>query len=201
VTRAYSEPMDQRILELAAVHVRQYGVKRVTIVGVAEALGMTHANIYRYFPSKIALLDEITAAWLKPLEMGLRDTADAPDPAYDKLERVLLVLHRTYRNKFETDPLIFDLFAESVMQGRGVARKHRNQVQGIVQRIVEEGIAGGTFEMADHRRALGLVFDAMHRFIHPVPIRMDGDIPRSAIDMRVERLIRMVLRTIVSGRI
>ena len=201
MNKAYSEPMDQRILDIAASHVRRYGVKRVTIVGVAEELDMTHANVYRYFPSKIALFDEITATWLKALEAGLRDSADAPDPAYDKLERVLSVLHRTYRNKFESDPLIFDLFAESVIEGRGVARKHRNQVQGTLQRLVEEGIAGGTFEMADHRRALALVFDAMHRFIHPVPIRMDGAIPRASVDLRVERLIRLVSRAIVTGRL
>ena len=50
MNKAYSEPMDQRILDIAASHVRRYGVKRVTIVGVAEELDMTHANIYRYFP-------------------------------------------------------------------------------------------------------------------------------------------------------
>jgi len=201
MNKTYAEAMDQRILDVAAAHIRRFGVKRMTVVGVAEELGMTHANVYRYFPSKLALLDAVTAHWLKPLEAGIRDSADSPDPAYDKLERVLFVLHRTYRNKFESDPLIFDLFADSVTEGRGVARKHRNQVQGTMQRVIEEGIAGGTFDLTDHRKALGLVFDAMHRFIHPVPIRMDSDIPRNALDLRVERLTKMVLRTIVSGRI
>ena len=201
MTPVYAEATDQRILDVAAAHVRKFGIKRFTVLGVAEELGMTHANIYRYFPSKIALLDEVTAHWLKPLEADLRTSADAPDPAYDKLERVLAVIHRTYRSKFESDPLIFDLFAESVMEGRGVARKHRNQVQGAMQRIVEDGIASGAFDMADHRRALALVFDAMHRFIHPVPIRMDADIPRATIEQRAERITRLVLRAIVSGRI
>ena len=48
---------------------------------------MSHANIYRYFPSKSALVEGVTDYWLRPIEAGLRDIADGPDPAYDKLER------------------------------------------------------------------------------------------------------------------
>ena len=183
---------DQRILDGAAAQMRRFGTKRMTIVSVAAELGMTHANVYRYFPSKLALQDAVTAQWLKPLEADLRVSADSPDPAYDKLERVLLVLHRSYRNKFADDPHIFDLFAEAVIEGRGVARKHRNAVQ--------EGIAAGSFETSDHRRALALIFDAMHRFIHPVPVRMDADIPRAFLEQRFERLNTLVVRAIVTGR-
>ncbi len=191
---------DQRILDGAAAQMRRFGTKRMTIVSVAAELGMTHANVYRYFPSKLALQDAVTAQWLKPLEADLRVSADSPDPAYDKLERVLLVLHRSYRNKFADDPHIFDLFAEAVIEGRGVARKHRNAVQSTLQRIVEEGIAAGSFETSDHRRALALIFDAMHRFIHPVPVRMDADIPRAFLEQRFERLNTLVVRAIVTGR-
>lgn len=184
----------------ALAQVRHFGAARMTIVSVARDLGMTHANVYRYFPSKLALLDAITAQWLKPLEANLRVSAEAPDPAYDKLERVLFLLHRTYRDKFAEDPQVFGLFAEAVVEGRGVARKHRNAVQSTLQRIVEEGIAADAFKTTDHRRALGLIFDATHRFIHPVPVQMDGDIPRVLIDQRFERLNKLVVRAIVTGR-
>ncbi len=194
------DSVDQRILEASAAQMRVFGPARMTIVSVAASLGMTHANIYRYFPSKLALQDAVTAQWLKPLEADLRVSADSPDPAYDKLERVLFVLHRTYRNKLGDDPHIFGLFADAVIEGRGVARKHRNAVQATLQRIVEEGIASGAFETGDHRRALALIFDAMHRFIHPVPVRMDADLPRPALDQRFERLNRLVVRAIITGR-
>lgn len=194
------EPTDQRILEGAAAQVRQFGAVRMTIVSVAAELGMTHANVYRYFTSKLGLLDAITAQWLRPLEADLRISAEAPDPAYDKLERVLSALYRTYHDKFASDPHVFRLFAEAMSEGRGVARKHRSAVQLTLQRIVEEGIAAGAFRTEDHRRALALIFDAMHRFIHPVPVQMDGDIPRAVLDQRFERLNRLVVRAIVSGR-
>ena len=62
---------DQRILELAGDHLRRFGPRRTTIVGIAEAAGMSHANVYRYFPSKQALFEAVTALWLKPLEAQL----------------------------------------------------------------------------------------------------------------------------------
>ena len=53
--------VDQRLLEIAAGHIRRFGAARTTIVGVAQEAGMSHANIYRYFPSKTGLLDAVTA--------------------------------------------------------------------------------------------------------------------------------------------
>ena len=48
---------------------------------------MTHANVYRYFPSRAALVDAVVDVWLKATERRLAEIADGPDPADDKLER------------------------------------------------------------------------------------------------------------------
>jgi AcrR family transcriptional regulator len=192
---------DVRILEIASAHIRRYGIERTTVTRIAEQAGMSHANIYRYYPSKAALFDEITASWLKPLEAGLRIIVDAPDPAFDKLERILFAIHRAYRDKSENDPNIFALFADAAEKGSSVARKHRNRNEIEILRTLEEGASGGIFEIADQKRALALVFDATHRFIHPVSIRMDMDVPRQIIEARATRVTRLVLRALATGRI
>ena len=194
------EPVESRILAVAAEHVRRFGAARATIVGVAAEAGMTHANVYRYFPSKVALMEEITAAWLRPLEAKLREAAEGADPAYDKLERMLLAVHRAYRAKLDGDPALFDLLIDSLAQERATARKHRARVQSEMQRVVEEGVASSAFAMADRRRALALVFDASHRFIHPVALRLDRDIPAPALAQRFERIVSMTLRALRTGR-
>ena len=103
---------DMRILDLAAEHVRRFGASRLTIVSVAKDAGMSHGNVYRYFPSKEALFDAVTEQWLKPVEAACRTVADAPDPAFDKLERIIVSVHRSYLDKLEKDPEIFDLFCK-----------------------------------------------------------------------------------------
>lgn len=195
------EPVESRILAVAAEHVRRFGAARTTIVGVAAEAGMTHANVYRYFPSKIALMEEITAAWLRPLEAKLREAAEGADPAYDKLERMLLAVHRAYREKLDADPALFDLLIDSLMKERASARKHRARVQSEMQRVVEEGVASSAFAMADRRRALALVFDASHRFIHPVALKLDRDAPAPALAQRFERIVSMTLRALRTGRV
>jgi hypothetical protein len=74
-------------------------------------------------------------------------------------------------------------------------------VQSEIQRVVEEGVASGAFGMTDQRRALSLVFDAAHRFIHPLALRLDAETANAALEIRFERIIALVLRALRSGRI
>ena len=185
MTRSFApEPTDSRILQIAGDHVRKFGAARTTIVGIAAEAGMSHANVYRYFPSKDSLLDALTDHWLRPLEAGLHEIADAPDPADDKLERIVSAVYRAYRNKVETDPNLFTLLREAVEQGRATGRRHRARIQSEVQRVIEEGMA----------------FDGLHRFLNPVAIQLDRDLPREQSDARCERLTAVVVRAL-AGRI
>jgi len=169
--------VESRLLDIARAHVRRFGAGRTTIVGIAAEAGMTHANVYRYFPSKLELFEEITASWLRPLEARLREVADGADPAYDKLERMLVAVHDAYRKKLEGDPELFDLLLDSLIKERPAARKHRSRVQHEIQRVYEEGVSSGAFAYADRRRAMALIFDAAHRFIHPAALKLDKAIP------------------------
>jgi AcrR family transcriptional regulator len=190
---------DQKILELACDHLRRFGPKRTTIVGIAEAAGMSHANVYRYFPSKAALFDAVTSLWLRPIEDELRVISQGQDPAYDKLERALTALQRAYREKRDNDPILFRLLCDAVEKGGGIARKHRNKVQSEIQAIIEEGIGSGAFRIQDRRRAMALVFDLAHRFIQPVSIALDRSVSAAELDFRAGRAIAVIQRSLTFG--
>ena len=195
----HPEPVDGRILQIAASHVRRFGLKRTTVVSIAAEANMSHANVYRYFPSKGALFEALGDRWLKPVEASLRQIADGPDPADDKLERLVVVLHRAYRDKIEADPELFAIFIDSVEKGRAGARRHRGRLQQEIQQVIEEGMASGVFVAADQRRAMALVFDGLHRFVHPAAVWHDRDMPRAQMQARLERLASLINRALVSG--
>ena len=195
-----AESNEARLVEIARAHVRKFGHARTTVVGVAAEAGMTHANVYRYFPSKTALLDEVVASGLRPLEARLREAAEGADPAYDKLERMLIAVHRDYRSKLDDDPELFDLLVDSLIRNRPSARKHRSRVQTDIQRVYEEGVASSAFALADRRRAMSLIFDAAHRFIHPVALRLDKDVSAHAVATRFETVLAITLRALRTGR-
>ena len=196
-----AEANDLRLVEIARAHVRRFGHARTTVVGIATEAGMTHANVYRYFATKSALLDEVVASSLRPLEARLREAAEGADPAYDKLERMLLAVHRDYRGKLDSDPEVFDLLVDALTRNRASVRKHRSRVQSEIQRVYEEGVASGAFAMTDRRRAMSLVFDAAHRFIPPVALKLDKDASASASASRFETVLAITLRALRSGRV
>ncbi len=80
---------EERILAAATEQLRRVGLERMRVVAIADDLGISHAGIYRYFPSKEALADAVISLWLKEIERAVLEAANAPDPATDKLERML----------------------------------------------------------------------------------------------------------------
>lgn len=197
---AQTESSDRRILDIAAAHIRRFGFRRTTVVAIADEAGMSHANVYRYFPSKQALLEAVTDHWLKPLEAEIREIGDGPDPAYDKLERIIGAAHSAYRIKLEVDPHLFAAFVEATEKGLAIARRHRGRLQSELQRTIEDGMSTGVFVQADVRRVMALVFDSLHRFLHPVPIRMDAEAPKAQYDARFERALRLLMTGLTRGR-
>lgn len=198
-TSPASLPTAGRILAIAADHVRRFGFERTTVVGVAREANMTHANVYRYFPSKAAMADALTAEWLRGVEALLVEAADAPDPADDKLERLLVALASAHRDRMETEPNLFSLYVEAWQAMRGVARKHRARVRTLVDRVVEEGAGSDAFLVRRRDRAVTLVFDATFRFVHPVAVRLDHEAPRKVWDERLAMVVKIVLRGLKSG--
>jgi AcrR family transcriptional regulator len=202
--REEAESTDRRILEIATEHVRRFGIRRTTVVGIAEAAGMTHANVYRYFPSKQALADRVAGDWLRIAESRLSDIAQAPDPADDKLERFVTYLARAYEEKLARDPNIFAAFIDALAARRAIALRHRERVNELLGRIIEEGIATRVLPNADPGRISRLVLDVLHRFIDPQAIfgARGPESPRGAgtIDERRDRAARILIRGLTSGR-
>ena len=192
---------DTRLLGIAAAHLRRLGPRRVTVVGIAQAAGMTHANVYRYFPSKAALVDAVAGQWLKGIEARLAEVADAPDPADDKLERLILALASAHRELLAKDRHLFDVYAAATEASRGLVRKHRARLRHLVERIVDEGIATGTFEPRDRDRAIAFVFDAAHRFTNPVSVRLDAEVPQDLLETRLGTMIRVIQRVLAVGTV
>ncbi|MFC0284422.1 TetR/AcrR family transcriptional regulator [Camelimonas abortus] len=188
-----------RLLAIAGEHLRRSGKTRVRLVAVAEEAGMTHANVYRYFASREELLDAVAALALKPVERLLADLSGAPDPADDKLERMIFALARGYRDLLDRDREAFMLFADAVRENRAVARRHLGRVRRAFTEAFEDGISEELFAVSDREAGLAFLVDALHRFIHPVSVAQDADRPRSVIDGRLKSVAAVVMRALRGG--
>jgi len=177
-----------RLLGIATEHLSRLGPKRVTVVAVAAEAGMTHANVYRYFPSKDALLDAVAGRWLREVEARLAGIADAPDPADDKIERLLTALATVQRDALFDEPNLFAVHLDATVSARPIARRHRVRLRSLVERVVE-----------DRERAIAYIFDASYRFTHPLAIQHDAEVPRDLIEARFGAVIHAIQRVLRSG--
>lgn len=191
--------VDARLLAIATEHLARLGPKRVTVVAVATEAGMTHANVYRYFPSKDALLDAVAARWLREVEDELGRIADAPDPADDKIERLLTALATAQRDVLTRQPNLFAVHLDATVTARPIARRHRVRLRSLVERVVEEGIGVGAFVARDPERAIAYIFDSSYRFTHPMAIQHDADLPRDLIEARLGAVIVAIQKALRAG--
>jgi AcrR family transcriptional regulator len=177
-----------RIIAAAGEHLAKSGLARFRVVDVADAAGMTHPNVYRYFTSRSALIDALITNWLKPLEEMIEMVVGAPDPVPDKLERMISAISRAYREAKQSEPALFAAFVEATTADRPVSRKHRARLRKAFDRVLDEGILSGVISLSDRTRAQALLLDSCWRFTDPVSILADQDAPASMTG-RLERVI------------
>ena len=71
----------------------------------------------------------------------------------------------------------------------------------LIERVLDEGIATGKFDPRDRERALAFISDAVYRFINPLTVRLDVDVPQDILDQRLAAMIRVVLRALANGSV
>lgn len=182
------------ILETAERQLRRHGLAKMTVVDIAQASGMSHANVYRFFPTKAAIFDAITARWLGATECMVAEIAARPVSAAERLEACVIELHRLKRRKVEQDPEIFDTYCAITRGSREVCEQHRARVVGLLESILRDGVAAGEFRIADLPAAVAALRHATLKFHEPRLIADSLDEPTEEQARRVVRLITAGLR-------
>ena len=173
-------PPADRILAAAEEVLRRHGVEKTNVVDVARALGISHTNIYRHFPSKKALLDAVAARWLhmvtSPLEAIAKDHAR---PATGRLIAWFDTLRVAKQHKVFDDPELFRVYHRLAMAARELASTHVAGLVDQVEGIIAEGMASGEFSARLDARASALAcLHAMSPFHHPAMLLQGGAPPK-----------------------
>jgi TetR/AcrR family transcriptional regulator, fatty acid metabolism regulator protein len=149
---------DKRTLILdAAIRVfAEHGYHGARVGDIAEDAGVAHGLLYHYFASKDEVLRTIFVENWGELIGRFRAVEDADESASEKLEGIAKILLRTWRN----DPALVTVMV------REVARSEQLQAQvtevreafAIVERVIEEGQAQGTFRADVDARLASWIF-------------------------------------------
>lgn len=161
----------ERILTAAEDMLRRHGPGHATMVDVARSLGMSHANVYRHFPSKAALRAAVAERWLAAISGPLDAIAAGREPAPARLVAWLRALAAAKRRKVLDDPELFATYHALAGEARDVVTHHVAALTSQVARIIADGIAEGSLARRDPLEAAGAVLAATLRFHHPHLLR------------------------------
>jgi len=174
------------------MHLRRFGEDKMTIVGLARALGMSHANVYRYFPSKTAIVDAVLDRWLSRVENFIEEVAHREGSAAERIEGVVIELHRRRRNKFQQEPELYESFRRVIVSRPNAVAKRQEKIVSVFCKLIEKGTQDGEFRAVDPSEAAAVLEDATAFFLHPA-------VMPSALNQRGEERARKVVRQILAG--
>src|SRR3954470_23668795 len=92
-TEAGNEEARARILDVAEEHFRRVGYHRTSVADIAGGLGMSPANIYRFFPSRDAINESICGRVVNEVADIASAIAHTNAPATEKLGQLLAAVH------------------------------------------------------------------------------------------------------------
>jgi AcrR family transcriptional regulator len=187
----------EAILETAKHVLRRYGHDKMTVVDIARALGMSHANVYRFFCTKSDILDAIIEQWLTKLDAFVEAIARRRVPAAARLEAVVLELHRKRKQKLRDDAEVFETYRRVVEVRPDAAARRREKIVTVFQKLIEEGVRDGEFGPVNARKAAVALKDATALFLHPflIPTTLHEE-----SEARARQVVRLILAGFSTGK-
>lgn len=156
-----------RILDCAERLFRHYGYTKTTVADIARELGMSTANIYRFFASKTEIHQAVCGRMLDASHQLAVDTAALPISAADRLRSYI---HSQYKMTLETmldEQKVHEMVIVAIERDWHVIEKHIDRIHEIIASIIAEGIAAGEFAARDPQVAAKCFGAATVNLCHP----------------------------------
>src|SRR6266705_3540553 len=135
-----------RIVETAEALFRRLGFAKTAVADIAAELDMSPANVYRFFPSKNAIVEAICQRCLGEVEEKAWAIARAKGPASERLERLILEILAYHKENVLTEHRVNDLVLAAIELSWDAIRAHKDVMRTIVEVILRDGIEAGEFE-------------------------------------------------------
>jgi len=179
--RTDPDEVREKILEVAEGQFRRIGYQKTTVADIADELGMSAANVYRFFQSKSAINQCICARLLDgAIELAWRHVRAEGDPA--ERREALLEERRMH-----------DMVAAAVSEHWENVKTYKERLNTIIEGLIREGVDAGVFAADDARIAADCVLGCFGMLLHPVMIEqcIDDD-----LDTKARQMARFVVRAL-----
>ena len=153
----------QKILQAAAVLLRQASSESVQVEDVVRRAGIGRATFYRYFASKEELIAACFAEAVDLLDARLTAAAAAATDPPDELRRMVEVLVEVQAEHFAPLRLLARSRTELSRRWRDALRELRLRVLALLRANLERGIASGHYRAEVDPEATPVLLNGMVR--------------------------------------
>lgn len=193
MTEMTHEDNIRRILESAEKLFRVYGYAKTNVADIARDLGMSPANIYRFFRSKADIHEELARRMLAQNDTLARDIAALDLPAEERLRRFLLEMHRLTVETFLVEEKVHEMVVVAMEKQWPVIEAHIERQWRTAQSIIEDGIRNGEFPPQDSEVSAKCFLSGMTALVHPqcvsqCPPRNNRATPEQSADFLLRAL-------------
>ena len=195
--RVRTKPDDTRarIVETAELLFRRMGFAKTAVADIAAELGMSAANVYRFFPSKIAIVQAICQQCLSEVEEAAWSIARSKAPAAQRIERLILAILAYHKENLLTEQRVNDIVLVAIEHNWESIRAHKDALRSVLELILRDGVEAGAFEAVDPRATAELILRSVVVFTHPVLIGQclqDGEDLESEARSSVQFLLQAI---------
>jgi len=196
-TQVKTKPDDTRvrIMDAAEALFRRLGFGKTAVADIAAELRMSPANVYRFFPSKNAIVEAICQRCLGELEEKAWAVARSRGSAAERIERLVLENLAYHKENHLTDQRVNDMVLAAIELSWGAIRAHKEHMRMIFEAILRDGVGTGEFESIDPREASPLLMLSLVQFCHPMLVAQslqDREDPEADARAAVRFLLRAI---------
>lgn len=184
-----------RIMDTAEALFRQLGYAKTAVADIAAELGMSPANIYRFFSSKNAIVEAICRRCLGELDENAWAVARSRTPAAARLERLVLEILRYHLENFTTEKRVHDIVLIAIEDNWEAIQAHKEVIRNVIELILRDGVDAGEFVPMDAHETSKLMMRSLIGFMHPLVIAQmlqDDEDLEAAARGTVQFLIRAI---------
>lgn len=156
-----------RIIETAENLFRDVGYAKTTVTDIAKTLGMSQANIYRYFKTKTSINEAICDRLVHSIESQCWESLVRDGTSIERLKRFIIEYHKVIKNNIIKEKKLYDMVSVAMDEHWAVIQSHSDRIRDLFRIIIEQGIASGEFRPLDSFKMAKAVHEALAVFIFP----------------------------------
>jgi TetR/AcrR family transcriptional repressor of the ameABC operon len=165
--RRKAEETREDILKAAETLFRERGISKSSIADIAQALGMSPANVFKHFNSKTILVDAICDRHIERM-IGRFDTLDDPAPAPKKLGVVVRRLMQAHLEDIRENPFFLEMIFLMTKTELNSGNHYRQLIESLFFDLVRDGVEAGVYHCRDCETVSRHASAAFASVLHPV---------------------------------